>query len=218
MRHLFQPRVLKSASTAALISTAACYPSLSLWLTRPAPLWYLEFTLFVCATVLWGFVFAWHMPYTGQPVLFAKRNAKNYLVASLAALLLALAYRFWLDPSLRKISPDEFPADLAHWFAAVGFALGVGQLFLTFAPFDWLMRLSRNRWISAGLTALFGVGVTAMRLQPHVTEIPALALAGQLAGHFIGALLAVIFYLRGGLALAYWWAVLFELRLLPELI
>jgi hypothetical protein len=114
--------------------------------------------------------------------------------------------------------PEDYPADLQHWLATVPFVFAFGQLFLTFAPFDWLMRLCRNWRISAVLTAAFGVSVTVMKLQPHADSIPTPVFVGFLAGRFLGALLAALFYLRGGMVLAWWWAFLFELRLLPELL
>jgi hypothetical protein len=38
--------------------------------------------------------------------------------------------------------------DLKHWFASLLFSLALNQLFLLFAPFDWLMRLFKNRWVA----------------------------------------------------------------------
>lgn len=218
MRHLLQPRVLGQASLAAAVATLACYPRLSLWTVSPLPAPLLALTMFVCGIVLWGFVFAWHTPYTGRPVLTVKLEKNLFVATTLAGLVLALVCRLWLDPELSRILPEDFPADLERWLVTLPFLFGFGLLFLTFAPFDWLMRLCRRTWIAALLTALFGVGVTAMRLEPHVDAIPPLVLAGLLAGRFVGALLAVFLYLRGGLLLAWWWAFLFELRLLPELL
>ena len=58
MRNLAQPRVLKLAGIASLVTALACYPRLSLWLNSAAPIWYLEAVIFFCGIVLWGFVFA----------------------------------------------------------------------------------------------------------------------------------------------------------------
>jgi hypothetical protein len=218
MRHLLQPRVLSQASLAAAVSTLACFPRLTFWTAKQLPVPFLLAAIFICGIVLWSFVFAWHTPYTNRPVFFAKFDSKLFLAATFAGIVLALTCKLWLDPTLRKVLPEDYPTDLANWLATLPFLFGFGQLFLTFAPFDWLMRLCRNVWASAILTALFGVGITAAKLQQHAGSIPPLVLVGLLTGRFIGGLLAVIFYLRGGMVLAWWWAFLFELRLLPELI
>ena len=218
MRHLLQPRVLNRAVLAALVSALACYPRFSLWSVRPVPIWFLEAAIFICGITLWSFVLAWHTPYTDRPVFFAKWNGKLFLAATVVGIPLASARRLWLDPALRQQLPEDYPADLVHWLAMVTFVLGFGQLFLTFAPFDWLMRLCRHQWVSACLTALFGLGVTVMKLRPHAEAIPPLVFAGLLAARFVVGLLAVMLYLRGGMVLAWWWALLLELRLLPELV
>jgi hypothetical protein len=218
MRHMLQPRVLNQAVLAALVSALASYPRFSLLSARPVPIWFLEAAIFICGITLWSFVLAWHAPYTNRPVFFVKCDGKIFLAATMGGIILALACRLWLDPALRQKLPEDYPADLVHWLATVPFVLGFGQLFLTFAPFDWLMRLCRNRPVAACLTALFGVGVTAMKLHPHAGTIPPLVFTGLLAARFVGGLLAVVLYLRGGLALAWWWALLLEIRLLPELI
>jgi len=203
---------------AALVSALAGCPRFLLWPARPVPIWFLEAAVFICGITLWSFVLAWHAPYTGRPVLFVKWDGKSFLAATVGGIILALACRQWLDPALRQQLPEDYPADLIHWLATVPFVLGFGQLFLTFAPFDWLMRLCRSQWVSVCLTALFGVGVTAMKLHPQAGTIPPMVFAGLLAARFVGGVLAVVFYLRGGLALAWWWALIFESRLLPELI
>jgi hypothetical protein len=168
--------------------------------------------------VLWSFVFAWHTPYTNRPIFFVRFNSKLFLAATFAGIALSLASKLWLDPSLRAALPEDYPADWQHWLAGIPFVFAFGQLFLTFAPCDWLMRLCRNQRIAAVLTAAFGVSVTAMKLQPHAGAISTTVFVCFLAGRFLGALLAVIFYLRGGMVLAWWWAFLFELRLLPDLL
>ena len=218
MRHLLQPRVLNQAVLAALGSALACYPRFLLWSARPVPIWFLEAAVFICGITLWSFVLAWHTPYTNRPVFFTKWDGKYFLAATVGGILLASVCRLWLDPALRQILPKDYPTDLVHWLATVPFVLGFGQLFLTFAPFDWLMRLCRNRPTAACVTALFGVGVTAMKFHPHAGATTPLVFAGLLAARLVGGLLTVVFYLRGGMALAWWWALLLELRLLPELI
>ena len=218
MRHLLEPRTLTRATLAAAGTTLACCPRLLLWNTKQFPLHYLLFTIFVCCIVLWSFVLGWHKPYTGRPIFAPKFDPKLFSVVTAAGIVLSAASLFWLDPKLRAVMPEDYPVDLIHWLAKVLFLIAFWQLFLIFAPYDWLMRLCRNETITMVLTAAFGASVIAMKLQPHAEEISTPMFTCVLAGRFLGGFLAVFFYLRGGMALAWWWALIFELRLLPELL
>jgi hypothetical protein len=216
MRHLLQPRVLHAAGIAAAVSALACYPRLSLWLHRPGPIWYLEATIFICGIMLWGFVFAWHEPYTGRPVFIFKQELVPFTVATLAGIGAALAFRLWLDPVLRPQFSEEYPPDLLHWLAAVPFILAFNQLFVIFAPFDWLMRLTRNRWLSAGLTGVLAGALLLVKIQKLSATVPPSLLAVMLLGRSVAGFLAAWFYLRGGAGLVCWWAFLLESRHLVD--
>jgi hypothetical protein len=212
MRDFTQPRVLNLAAIAALASALACYPRLSLWLNRSAPIWYLEAAIFLCCIVLWGFVFAWHTQYTHRPVFVLKIEPGPFIAVTLVGIIAALVFHLFLDPSLRSKIPEEYPADLKQWFAFVLFSLAFNQLFLLFAPFAWLMRLFKNRWVAATLTVLFGAFVLTIRTQSLPTPVPLLLLVALLAGRIAMGFLAVSFYLRGGVMLIWWWTFLFEAR------
>jgi hypothetical protein len=212
MRHLLQPRVLKGASLAAAVSALACYPRLVLWLHRPAPLWYLEATIFICCILLWGFVFAWHEPYTHRPVFHLKLDLAPLIIATLTGFGTAAAFHLWLDPSLRSKFPEEYPPDLTHWLAALPFILGFNQLFLIFAPFDWLMRLAKNRWVATTLTALWGAILLALKMHSQSATMAPPLLALMLAGRVVSGFLVVWCYLQGGVGLVCWWALLLESR------
>ena len=217
MRHLLQPRVLHLAVSAALASTLACYPRLSLWLDRSEPVWYLEGTIFLCGIVLWGFVFAWHTQYTHRPVFILKPEAGPFIAATVIAVIAAAVFDLLLDPLLRSKIPQDYPADLEHWFAFVLFSLAINQLFLLFAPFDWLMRLFKNRWVATNLTVLFGALLLVLRIQSLPTPLPPPLFAAVLTGKIVMGFLAVSFYLRGGVLLVWWWIFLFETRHLLNL-
>ena len=212
MRHFLQPRVLNLASLAALGSTLACYPRLSLWLNRAAPVWYLEATIFVCGIILWGFVFAWHTQYTQRPVFSFKLEPGPVITVTVLGILAATVFHLWLDPLLRAQMPEEYPEDLNHWYASLLFSLALNQLFLIFAPFAWLMRLFKNGWVAISLTALFGACVLAMKLRMLPAPGPPLLFAALLAGRFFMGVLVVSFYLRGGVVLVCWWTFLIEAR------
>ncbi len=217
MRHLLQPRVLNLASAAGLISALACYPRLMLWLHRPGPIWYLEATILVCCIILWGFVFAWHTPYTGRPVFVFKLELTPFFWATVTGMVAAAVCHVWLDPLLRPQLPEEYPPDLQHWLAKLLFELALVQLLLIFAPFDWLIRLVKNRWVATTLTALFGVGVMLLKVHSLTTPFSPLLLAAMLAGRLLAGFLAVTFYLRGGVLLVWWWTLLFEFRHLLDI-
>jgi len=218
MRHLLQPRVLNQASLAAAGTTLACYPRLALWTEKSQAIPLLLCAVFICSIVMWSFVFAWHTPYAQRPIFFIKPSQKLFAGVTFAGIILALGCRLWLDPALCSALPEDYPADLKHWLATVPFVLVFGQLFLIFAPLDWLMRLCRNERIAIALTAAFAASVAAMKLQAHAGSIPTELFIAFLAGRFFTGLLVAWLYLRGGMALAWWWALLFELRLLPELL
>jgi hypothetical protein len=217
MRHLLQPRVLNWAVIAALASALACHPRLSLWINHPEPVWYLDGMIFLCGIILWGFVFAWHTQYTGRQVFVLKPESGPFIAATVVAIIAAALFDLLLDPSLRSKMPEDYPADLKHWFAFLLFSLAFNQLFLLFAPFAWLMRLVKNRWVAASLTVLFGVCLLAMKIRSLPTPVPTPLLAAVLAVRIATGFLAVWFYLRGGVLLIWWWTFLFEARHLLNL-
>ena len=123
MRLLPQPRVLNRAVIAGLATALACYPRIALWLNRTAPIWYLEAMIFLCSIVLWGFVFAWHEPFTHRPVWMFKLEPKLFITVTLTGIVAAAFFYFFLDPSLRVQVPEEYPADLENWLAQVLFSM-----------------------------------------------------------------------------------------------
>ncbi|HEV2692166.1 MAG TPA: hypothetical protein VG347_04660 [Verrucomicrobiae bacterium] len=212
MRHLLQPRVLNLASLAAAVSALASYPRMVLWLTRPNALWYLEATIFLCGIILWGFVFAWHPVYVKKPVFDFKWEPKLFTTVTVTGIGMAVVYGLFLDPSLRTKLPDEYPADLEHWLAFLAFALAFNQLFITFAPCDWCMRLFKRTWVAASLTALFGAFVLILNIQAREVPVSSSLMIALLVARITIGFLAVSFYLRGGVVLSWWWTLVLESR------
>jgi hypothetical protein len=212
VRNLAQPRVLKLAGIASLVTALACYPRLSLWLNRAAPIWYLEAVIFFCGIVLWGFVFAWHTQYTHRPVFTLKVEPRLFIAVTLAGIAVATAFHLFLDPWLRLKTPEEYPADVKQWLAIVLFSLAFNQLYFVFAPFAWLIRLFQNRWVATVLTVLFGAFVLTIKSQSATSPIPSLLLAMLLAVRIGMGFLSISFYLRGGVLLSWWWTLLVEAR------
>jgi hypothetical protein len=217
MRSLAQPEVLKSAATAALLSSLACYPRLLLWLKRPYALWYLEAVLFLCGIVLWAFVFGWHTKYTRRPVFTVKMGLVPFVGATLAGVAIAILFHGWLDPSLRLRTPEDYPTTVEQWLAQTLFTLAFTQLYLVFAAFAWFMRLFQNIGMAAVLTVLFGVLVLAIKNHASPTPMPTPLLLGLLASRVAMGALSVYFYLRGGVLLAWWWGLLLQTRHLWKL-
>lgn len=216
MRRLAQPEVLKFAFIAALLTALLCSPRLLLWTKRPYPLWYLEAVLFFGGIVLWAFVFAWHTAYTKRPVFTLRISPALFALTTLAGIAAALGLRLLLDPTLRLRTPEDFPVSMDQWIAKTLFGLAFLQLFLTFAPFAWLVRLFRQPSVAFALTVLFGVIVLALNNRSSPTPVPLPLFAAQLLGRVVMGSLSLLIYLRGGLLLAWWWGLLIEARHLPD--
>ena len=217
MRNLAQPRVLKLAGVASLATTLACYLRLAFWLKRSDPLWLLTAAIFLCSIVLWSFVFAWHTQYTHRPVFTINVEPRLFITVTVAGIAVATAYHWFLDPSLRLKTPEEYPADMKQWLAIVLFSMAFNQLFLIFAPFAWLMRLFQNRRMATVLTVLFGAAVLAIKIHSTPTPISPVLFAAFLTGRIAMGFLAVWIYLRGGVLLSWWWTLLVEARLLLDM-
>src|SRR3974390_2340420 len=118
MRRLAQPKVVTSAAIAAALSAIFSWPRMLLWDTRKMPVWYLEATVFLGGFVLWAFVFAWHTEYTKRPIFIFKFKPSLVAAATLCGIFLALSFHFFLDPSMRRVTPQDYPADFPHWIAS----------------------------------------------------------------------------------------------------
>jgi hypothetical protein len=217
VRRLAQPRVLKLAGLAALLTALLCGPRLALWSGRSLPLWYLEACLALGCVVLWAFVFGWHTEYTGLPVITLKIKPSMLALATAAGVSLGLGWYLFLDPTLRQRAPDNYPDSYDVWFARVLFTLSFLQLFLTFAPFAWLIRLIRNHSVAIVMTVLFGVMVLSLKHQSLPTPMPTPLFAVLVIMRIVTGFLCLWFYLRGGLILAWWWGFLIEARHLLSL-
>ena len=194
--------------------TLLCYPRLALWPTRPYSLWYLEANLFVGSFVLWAFVFAWHTKYSGRPVFTLKISPASFTLASLTGMVAAVSVQWLMDPTLRARTPEDYPASTQEWIAKTLFDLAFWQLFLTFAPFAWLMRLFRNQSIAIALTVLLGLVVLILKIRSSPIPVPTTLFVALVVFRIAGGLLAIAFYLRGGVVLVSWWTFLVQLRLL----
>lgn len=218
MRRLIQPKVCKHAAIGAFVTALLCYPRFSGWNQRVQPLWYLEALTFCGGFVLWSFVFAWHQPYTQRPAFTLRISPLLWTVTTGAAVLTSLVLSLFLDPSLRQGSPEDYPADLSQWLAMTLFALAFNQLFLVFAPLAWLARLGAGIPLATVLTVLFSAILLLLKLSSSHTPLPGTLLTMMLVVRLARSLLAINFYLQGGVWLASWFALIVQARHLPSLL
>jgi hypothetical protein len=218
MRRLAQPEVARSAALAALASAVLCAPRFALWVGRSYPIWYLEAITYCGSFVLWAFVFAWHTPYTQRPVFQFRVRPRAWGLATAAALFMAFVLHRFLDGPLRQTTPADYPPSFAQWLGMALFNLALVQLFLVFAPLAWLLRLFRNQTVAVALTVLFGLVVLLLKTRLSPAPFPTGLLAALVGVRVVLALLAVGFYLRGGILLASWFALLVHARHLLHLL
>jgi hypothetical protein len=217
VRDFAQPRVLKLAAIAAFISSLLCYPRLAGWSQSAYPVWVLEGTVFCCALVLWGFVFAWHTRYAHRDVVTLRIEPKWITIAALTGCVVAALLYLFLDPAMRKLIPEDFPTNFDDWLAKLLFGLGLTQLFLVFAPFDWLMRLCKRPQIATVFTIIFGIIVLVLKIHSSKAVITPLLFSALICSRMITSYLAIQLYLRGGLFLVSWFTLIVETRYLLNL-
>jgi hypothetical protein len=178
----------------------------------------LEALLFLGGMVLWGFVFAWHTKYTGLPVIANRVQVKYLWAATFTGLVAATFLGLSVDPQVRRITPEDYPNTFYQWLAMTLFSLGFTQLFMVFAPFAWLLRLFQSKAVAVALTVVFGVVVLLIKNHSSQTPLPFGLLAGMLFVRVASGLLMLYCYLRGGMLLAWWWALLAQSRHLIGLV
>lgn len=217
MRQLLQPRVAKSAALAASLTAFLCLPRFLLWEEKTRPLWYLLAVAFCGSFVLWAFIFAWHSHYTQRPVFTTRIDLSDWGWATVAGIVASIVLQQFLDPALRRTTPQDYPANVPEWMAMALFSLALNQVFLIFAPLAWLMRLFRRIAIAVALTVAFDMVVLLLKAGLSSEPFPPGLLAGLLGVRLVLGLLAIGFYLRGGVLLASWFALLVQARHLAKL-
>jgi hypothetical protein len=218
MQSLVQPDTMRSAAMAAVISAVACSPRLALWTDRPQSLWFMVTMLLLVAFILWSFVFGWYPRFTGRPVIWCKAGTKVWGLAVAVGLLGGVILVIGVDPILRDARPGDYPVSVAEWMIFTLFNLGFSQVFVSYAPLSFFLRLSGRTTAAIGLTVVFGLGLLATQLQASGVELEASFVASL---YLLRAVLGVtggILFLRGGLLPALTLALLLDLRLVPGLI
>ena len=214
MRSLSQPTVMKRATVAALFTVAACYPRLALWKDRPMLLGFLATLLGLVSFVMWAFVVAW-IPEHARTTLFARRfDGRLWAMATFAGL--AGGGLLWgaFDPSLRSLLPQDYPTTRMAWVAATLFHVAFVQLFLSFAPLAFFVRLFGDRMLAAALTVLFGLFLLLVQVNAAEVELSGWLVAGMIAARILFGAVGMYLLLQGGLLPVWWSALLIQSRLL----
>ena len=218
MRSLIQPQVLKSAGFAAALTTLACWPRIALWTDRGDAVWFLLMFIAWAAFFQWSFVFAWHEKYSGRPVFRRVISTQLWVIVTLCGLAGAMVLRWFLDPIVREWLPKDYPRELPTWGAMLLFTLGLEQLFVGFAPFALFVRLFQKVTPAVMATVCFGVFILVLKVQTAVVSPAAGTLLALVLFRVAGGFLVMHFYLKGGVFLVWWWAVLVQCRHLPDLL
>jgi len=212
VRLLVQSSVLKHAALAALVTVLACWPRLSLWTGRPYAVWFMSAILGWAAFILWSFVFAWHTHYTGSAVFGTRFRPRLWGIATLCGIAGTLTLHWLIDPMLRPVAVEDYPASFPSLLALTLFTLTFDQLFLCFAPFAFFVRLFQSRNVAMGLTVLFGLFLLYLHARLWRSQFSSLFILELFAWRAAAAFLALYFYLRGGALLTLWWIFLLQLR------
>ncbi len=217
MHSLSQPLVMKRAALAALATTVACLPRLALWQERPQTVGFLAAVLGLVSFVMWAFVLAW-IPEHARAALFPRRLDKAlWALATVAGLAGGALLWGLFDRSLRPLLPQDYPATRTAWVAATLFHLAFVQLFLSFAPLAFFVRLFGDRTAAAGLTILFGVFLLLTQVNAAEVPLSGWLVAGMILFRMLSGAMGMYLLLRGGLVPVWWSALLTQSRLLFEL-
>lgn len=214
MRSLSQPAVMKRAAVAALFTMAACYPRLALWQERPQAPGFLAALLGLVSFVMWAFVLAW-IPEHGRTTLLPRRfDSHLWALATVAGL--AGGGLLWsvFDPNLRPLLPQDYPVTRTAWVAATLFHVAFVQLFLTFAPLAFFVRLFGDRLVAAALTVLFGLFLLLVQVNAAEVELSGWLVGGMIGFRILFGAVGMYLLLRGGLLPVWWSALLIQSRLL----
>jgi hypothetical protein len=218
MRSLANSRVLAQAGAAALITSLACIPRLETWPARANPLWFSWLLLLWANFMLWSFVFGWHVKYAQQHPLTFPRQPRLWVMATAWGLAECAWLCLVVDPRLRILRPEEYPASGHDWLASSLFTVAFDPLFLCFAPFAFFVRLSRRQTAAVALTVMFAIFVQFMKLDRAPRLSDRWLVASLMTTPILASFASVYFYLRGGAWLVWWIALLTQLRLLPSLL
>lgn len=212
MEALTAPQTLRQAALAGALTTAACVPRLLGWNQSPYPVWFSAITIALTSSVMWAFVLAWEPTRLGRAPQ-GWSPARGLWLAATGFALVAAAFRcLVLDPALVANGLAQSPTSGAEWLATGLFQLAFLQLFLLFAPVALCTRLFSDRRVAISLTVSLGLYVSWRNLTHSDADPSPWLIAQILLTRALGDGLAVWFYQRGGVFVAWWIALVLHLR------
>jgi hypothetical protein len=212
VRSLFQPRVMRNAAIAGLLTAIASYPRLILWNEPPGTILFLCMMLFWTAFCLWSFVFAWHEEGVASSVFLRKVDAKWWIGVTLLGVVAAILEYHFLDPHTRELKFVRFPQNFSEWGAMLLFNLAFDQLFLCFAPYAFFIRLFRKRNWAATQVVMLSVFVLVLKLFSEETLVFSPLIVTLFLLRIVGSSIVIFLYIRGGVVLVCWWVFLLQTR------
>jgi len=198
MRRLADRDVMKKAGVAAVASGVLCLPRLMMWEDRVKAWWLMGAILVWAMFFLWLFVFAWHEHHGGGKVVRWKVEGRIWLVVVVASVLWGVFLAAFVDPSLKAWNPKEFPTDGLDVLARVAFAVSLESLFLLFAPFALMIRLTGKVGAAYGLTLVFVMLVAGLKMISLEYQLSAGWMLALFAMRLLGSGVLLLLYLRKG--------------------
>ena len=135
-------------------------------------------------------------------------SARHFVEATCAGLALAGLMFCFIDPTSRLAAPEDYPSSVSQLIAMIFFSLGFAQLFTLFAPFAWLIRLFQSEKLAAGLTIAFGVVLVFVKNHSSHVLLPPNLFLSLIVLTIASGLLSIHFFIRGGVVLVWWFALL----------
>ena len=212
LRRLSNRQVMKQSVVAALGVGLFCLPRIVFWEDRP-DFWLLMWGILVwCLFFLWLFVFAWHELY-GENRIFQWKVAPKILLPVVAiSLVWSLILATCCDPVLRELNPKEYPDSELDTVVRTFFTVSLESLFLLFAPFAILLRLSKSVKAAYCLTLVLALLTAGMKMNSLANQLP-LPWMGALFGiRLVGSGLLLWLYVKKGAPIVWLASLIIGLR------
>lgn len=214
MRRLLHLSAVKPALLASAVCAVASWPQLLLMSKNPDGATVLALILFATGVIIWCFVFAWHEPGVGRAPFQIRSSPVPWTIATLAGIVSAFFLHRFVDPVTQQLHLGMVPHDHGQWLAITLFSLTFEPLFVTFAAFDFFIRLARKPKVAAVLTVGFGLFIVWLKLGETPSAVTPAMAAAFLLLRVVQASISVFLYMRGGVLPVLWMNLLVQSRYL----